>query len=313
MTTYDQLKTAIFADYEIRKGKRRKLAFIEFVRKLCADEGLAFKVEESGSLMTSRNIIIGDPENADHIVTAHYDTCARMILPNFITPRNIVMYLVYQILLSAILLAPAFAAMFLLMRFTDLDFAPLLVFYALLFAPVYLLMAGPANPHTANDNTSGVICVLMSAIQNKGNRRIAFILFDNEELGLLGSAAYAKSHRDIAANKPVINLDCISDGENILLHINKKLRNDAYFVKMADRFSSAAYLYGKTPVVPSRGVTIYPSDQMNFKKGVAIASLKSSRLFRLYMDRIHTSRDVKFDDTNIECILAFISSMANGL
>ena len=91
--TYTELKDKIFSDYEIRKGSKRKLAFISFVKELCAEHGLSFRVEESRSLITSRNIVIGDPEAAERIVTAHYDTCAAMPFPNFITPRNLFFFL----------------------------------------------------------------------------------------------------------------------------------------------------------------------------------------------------------------------------
>jgi hypothetical protein len=40
-----------------------------------------------------RNIVIGNPDTAKVLYTAHYDTCARLPFPNFITPKNIFIYL----------------------------------------------------------------------------------------------------------------------------------------------------------------------------------------------------------------------------
>jgi len=59
---------------------------------------------------------------------------------------------------------------------------------------------------------------------------------------------------------------------------------------------------------------IYPSDQMAFKNSIAVAALKKSKV-GLYMNRIHTKRDVIFDESNIEYICSgmksFLSSILN--
>ena len=56
--------------------------------------------------------------------------------------------------------------------------------------------------------------------------------------------------------------------------------------------------------IESKGV-FYPSDQMNFKRGVGVAALKrSKRLGVLYMDRIHTKKDVIYREENIEFLTA---------
>ena len=44
----------------------------------------------------------------------------------------------------------------------------------------------------------------------------------------------------------------------------------------------------------------YPSDQANFPCGVGVASLRSTKKGLLYMNRIHTSRDVIYQEENIE-------------
>ena len=57
-------------------------------------------VEESG-FPKSRNLIIGDLEQAKIVLTAHYDTCARSLLPNFILPKNPVLSLLYGLLMAS--------------------------------------------------------------------------------------------------------------------------------------------------------------------------------------------------------------------
>ena len=51
-------------------------------------KGDAVKVE-TGISIHDGDIVFGDVDHAYTIITAHYDTCARMLLPNFSTPGNL--------------------------------------------------------------------------------------------------------------------------------------------------------------------------------------------------------------------------------
>ena len=90
-------KNVILPAYEVRKRKKQKTAFIDMLKERFGDR---MRVEESGSLVKSRNIVLGDPDSADVIFTAHYDTCAGLPFPNFITPRNLFLFILYQIGIS---------------------------------------------------------------------------------------------------------------------------------------------------------------------------------------------------------------------
>ncbi|MCR5682731.1 MAG: hypothetical protein K6G29_09810, partial [Clostridiales bacterium] len=85
-------KEILLPAFEIRKSKAQKQAFIDL---LAREYGDRMHVEEGGNLVKNRNIVIGSPENAKIVYTAHYDTCARLPFPNFITPRNIFVFLLY--------------------------------------------------------------------------------------------------------------------------------------------------------------------------------------------------------------------------
>ena len=94
------LSREILANWQIRKSKKQKSAFIELIQSHIPEA----KVEAKGS---TRNIVIGDTDSAKVIYTAHYDTCAVMPLPNFITPKNFFFYIVYQFVLVALMFAVA--------------------------------------------------------------------------------------------------------------------------------------------------------------------------------------------------------------
>ena len=85
----------VFEKYQVRKTKKQKNAFIEYISSLSTKNGYSTHVEKG--ILGARNIIVGDPEKAKVIYTAHYDTCARLPLPNFITPKSFLIYLLYQI------------------------------------------------------------------------------------------------------------------------------------------------------------------------------------------------------------------------
>ena len=88
-------KEILLPQYEIRKTKAQKTAFIEMLRGVYGER---LRVEEEKKGMKSRNIVLGDPDKAKVICTAHYDTCAVLPFPNFITPKNFLVYLLYQAL-----------------------------------------------------------------------------------------------------------------------------------------------------------------------------------------------------------------------
>ena len=91
-----QTTKEIFEKYQVRKTKKQKTAFIEYVKQTAERYGYEYKVEKGA--FGVRNIIIGNPDTAKVLYTAHYDTCARLPFPNFITPKNFFIYSVTPII-----------------------------------------------------------------------------------------------------------------------------------------------------------------------------------------------------------------------
>lgn len=292
-----KFKDELFEKYEIRKSKKQKTAFIEWVTDMCKDKNWEINVEKSS--FGVRNIVIGNAEEAEVIFTAHYDTCANMIVPNFITPKNVFIYLLYQILLCIVIFVPVFLVTFVLtLLFPDYIEIGMLAGYVVLFGILGLMMVGPANKHTANDNTSGVATVLACLDKFKPSDKVAFILFDLEEVGLVGSNAYASKHKKITKETLLVNFDCVSDGEHMLFVLNKKTKD---LVKtFEESYESPRDV---TTDVVYKGV-FYPSDQVSFKKGVGVCAMKKNKFFKSgYVDRIHTIKDTVFREENIKYLV----------
>lgn len=300
-------KTVLEA-YQVRKSKKQKEAFIQYVQAFAAEKGYTVTVEK-GSL-GARNIVVGDPDRAKVVYTAHYDTCAQLPFPNFITPKNFAVYLLYQIVLVCAFLAIAYVIGFLFGWLSAVlawgGRTAYLLSMATYWCLLLLLVAGPANKHTANDNTSGVTVLLdvMAVLPAEQKANVAFVFFDLEEAGMFGSMAFSRKHKQAMKQKLLLNFDCVSDGETMLLVLKKQAR--PYREAIAAAFTSNESV---TVEIADRGV-FYPSDQMCFPCGVGVAALKKmKRLNLLYMDRIHTSRDTVYREENI----AFLTKGAVAL
>ena len=293
----------VFEKYQVRKSKKQKGAFIEYVKETTSERGFECKIERG--MLGAKNIIVGDPEHAKVVFTAHYDTCPRLPFPNFITPENFLIYLLYQVTVLLLFFFLPFGVIgFLFGVLSGMLGIPAGVYsifsLALVTAFLWLLLAGPANKHTANDNTSGVTTLLdiINELPEDLKSDAAFIFFDLEESGLFGSAGYASKHKQVMKNKLIINFDCVSDGSTILFALRKKAKKYAPAIKKAfvsnEKFTVKAV---------SAGV-FYPSDQMNFALGVGVAALKTSKKFKiLYMDRIHTDKDTVYSEENIRFLV----------
>lgn len=286
----------LLKDYQVRKTKAQKQRFIDLLKQHYPD----MQVKEGG-IIKSRNLVIGDPEKAKVIFTAHYDTCARLPFPNFITPKNILLIVLYNILICI----PFFLAMGLVeygvLCLTDnslLSYWAGLVVLIGLFLWVFML--GKPNQNTANDNTSGVIllCELMAALTAEEWEKAAFVFFDNEENGLLGSAQFLKKYKKAMKSKLLINFDCVSDGDHLLLVQNKAAR-----VRYEEKLAKAFQGRGEKEIHLERASnTFYPSDQMNFPISIGVAALKKKKGIGYYMNRIHTKHDVIFEEENIRIL-----------
>ena len=183
----------------------------------------------------------------------------------------------------------------------------MIVYWGLLL----LLIAGPANRNNANDNTSGVVTLLEIARSLPENQRseVCFVLFDLEEAGLIGSASYRKAHKKETDHQLIVNLDCVGDGDHILLFPTKKLKKDTK--KLAPLYKCCGYFCAKSVLVRDKGASIYPSDQSNFPYGVGVAAFHKGKA-GLYLSRIHTSKDTILEETNVNILRAAIVSMVTA-
>lgn len=291
----------VFRDFPVRKTKKQKQAFREAVQSYAEQLGYPCTVE-SGSL-GSRNLVIGNPEQADYLVTAHYDTCARLPIPNFLTPCNFWPFLLWQVVLVLLILGVCILMGLGVGFLTGSGAIGSWCGYLMIWVILALMLIGPANPSNANDNTSGVVTLLEIAKSMPGNQRkkVCFVLFDLEEAGLIGSASYRKAHKSQTDRQMVLNLDCVGDGDYLTLFPTKRLKKDRKRLKSL--YKACGYFGKKSILVHEQGFSFYPSDQANFPWGVGICAL-NKRGKTLYLSRIHSKKDTILERTNVNLLRA---------
>lgn len=289
----------VLTQFPVRKTKKQKRAFREDLRTYVNGLGYSY-AEEKGS-RGSRNVVIGDPKTAKYLITAHYDTCAHLPFPNFITPCNMGIYLAYQILLVTGMFVIAGLIGWLVQICTNsmlsAYYVGLLVYWAILL----LMMFGPANRHNANDNTSGVVTALEIArsLPVEQRHKVCFVLFDLEEAGLLGSASYRKAHKKATDSQVILNLDCVGDGDEIVMFPTKKLKKS----EMMGKLDAICGQFGEKSIsLHKKGFAFCPSDQSRFPHGVGIMAFHRRKGTGLYCSRIHTNRDTILEEKNVSIL-----------
>lgn len=295
--------------FPIRRKNGQKEAFRAWFIQTAQELGYTAQVEASSG---HNNVVVGAPEQAAAIFTAHYDTPAASLLPNVMTPRNRLFFWAYQMLQVGILVLLGVSVGVPLAVITGENYFGFLAGYAVYMGLLCLMMFGPANKHNVNDNTSGVAAILelMSRIPEENRAKAAFILFDNEEKGCRGSKAYAKAHPAVKENGFIVNLDCVGDGEHILVLSGAKARE----------LPACAALNEALDAQNGRQAHFFPlessvinSDQKNFKTATAICACNEGKRIGYCCDRIHTSKDTVCEQVNLDFLAAGMSAFVEKL
>lgn len=288
-------------NYPMRKSAEEKESFRKYIIDSLSKKGIEARVERTKD-GNNDNIVIGNPETAKAVFTAHYDTPARSIFPNIMMPKSRALFYAYQFVPVIFLLVVSFAFAFVVgtLIFNDtkvylLSF--LFAYYGLFFG----IMRAFKNKNNYNDNTSGVATVLsiIDSLSKEELNNFAFILFDNEEKGKKGSKAYYNDHKEQMKDKFLINFDCVGNGDNVI------------FIAQKDAVDSSEYNNLKGIFVQEDGFNVEflthkeadsNSDHKNFPKGVACVACKKGKNGLLYTPNIHTSKDTVAFNKNIDFI-----------
>ena len=246
------------------------------------------------------NIVIGDPESAKVLFTAHYDTPKRALTPNLMLPENRVLFWVYNLGISFLLVGIAILAglgVRALSGYGNEEMTGRLIWlatYTIVFIGLFkIVLFGPKNEHNRNDNTSGAAVVMELCSRLKGDKNAAFILFDNEEKGKKGSKAYAAAHIDLKESRLVVNMDCVGNGDTFMVGVSPK-------AKESENYPAFERAWQETGGFTFRlGAFNMNSDQKSFTRGVGVCACRKYKVVGYCTPRIHTKYDTMADDANI--------------
>ena len=190
---YERLKRDICDNKDrcVRYKPEQKELFRKYIKDLADEYGISYDIE-TYSNEENINVVLGDINNANVILCAHYDTAHIYHykafyegVKNLNSPKN------------------------------------------LNFIELKNIAKQTINPRPSlnnyNDNSSGIILSLLFAIDKK----IPIILFDNEEDSFKGSKCFSSTYK-CDENPLFINLDCVGRGEHLVFK-SYKLSNDEIY------------------------------------------------------------------------------------
>lgn len=299
-------------DYPVRYTQVQKTAFRQWALKKAEACGWQARVEENGRVLKHRNVVVGDPEHAAMVFTAHYDTPAVSLLPNLLIPRNAPVFLAWQLLNVLLMLTVSLLVTAVADVFIESAQAVLWVFVACYLGCLMLTKVGPANKQNANNNSSGVAALMqtMAAIPQEHRGKVAFILFDDGERGAMGSKAYAKEHLQQQFVKTIVDLDCVGVGDTVLVIGKKLARMRPEYVRLCAAMREES---DHAVDIVEGGVTTYTSDKDSFKCGVAVLACRRSPGVGYLVTRLNTRRDTQADQDNIDFLTRRFTALAEKL
>ena len=296
--------------HPIRKTEEQKQSFRKYVIDKATEKGAIVRVEK---LDKHNNVVIGDPQTAKTVFTAHYDTPCASLFPNLMMPRNKGLFYLYQFVIIFLFLALSLTpAIIVGMNILQSEIAYAGIFLVIYFGLFFLCFKTFTNKHNANDNTSGVATILsiIDKLSKEQLEKVAFILFDNEEKGLQGAKAYSKAHKTQMQDKLLINFDCVANGKNVIFIAKPKAEENPYYALLKESFAPSEEM--SVGFYSLKG-SVSNSDYKKFEQGVCCVACKKSKKGLLYTPYIHTKKDVVADIKNIEflsnCSVSYVDKI----
>lgn len=300
MEGIDSLKKYLLTVHPVRKTGAQKKEFRQWLLRELKRAGWKAGEETYGKWNGSVNVVAGDPERASVFLCAHYDTGSRMLIPNFVSPSNVLAHICYHLTAALALFAAAFLLALAVSFPLNQPGLMLPLFLVLAVAGLWLAAYGPANQNNANGNSSGVLALLAIARAAGFDKRVCLVFLDNNERNLLGAAAFKKQHGEKASQCLFINLDCVGEGEELLLIPSRYSRWDGALLEALE--ASFQEGEGVRPHVLSKGLQYYPSDNKKFKFHVTVCTCRYLAGLGYYIPHLRTKKDTTLEEGNISYI-----------
>lgn len=270
-------------NYPERMLASSKEQFRDYLIAKATQVGLPVEVFPQSKL--AKNVVIGNLQKAKIIIGAHYDTAPRMFswMMNHLVLFNIVLNVLMWVALPLIIIFMPF----------ELALVVYLIFMFVFFGYMLGFFAIP-NKHNINDNTSGVLTVL-SLMHEIKSGDVAYVFFDNEEKGLIGSLVLAQYLRKLKLYKHFIILDCVGVGDTITFYHYQSKR---FAESVQSSFTNLDHPRFNHEV--KKGGYFATSDHLSFNRYANVGIMAMQRKNgRLVINNIHCEQDCYLDFENI--------------
>ncbi len=250
-------------DFPVRRSRAGKDAFLSRFRERAEELGYTAS-EEKGGMLGSRNLVMGDPDRAEVILAAHYDTPANHLFPDLLMPGHPALTLLLEILKAVLLLLPAFAVYYAAWTFLGARAFPV-------FPLTYIALLAVQTAGWAEKHNEGLDCALetllhvMERLPEEKRSRAAFVLFDHGETGHAGARQFARQHVQSAYTRLMVQLDRLAPGTRPAMICFRQARKArGYFaLERALKQDDGCDVFSSSPLTP-------PSDASSFVCGVRI-------------------------------------------
>ena len=307
MTDY----AALLAErFPVRRTRAQKEAFrgwlTEELRRLGWEP-----VSEAAGRVACQNVLAGDPAHAPVLLTAHYDTPSRWLLPDMVLPRNIPLWVLWQLLHFALLLLPALAAYMAVYALTQSARAGLWGLVLCYLALLALSAFGPANRvNRGEDADLAVLLTLLADLPPEERGKTAVLFADGGFLGARGARAWAKAHPQIQFTRLTLALCRTGDGGTLLAASSALARKCTGFGALGSALSAAQ---GLTAVhCDSRACTL-GGEGRAFRCAVLLACCRRKRGIGLWSPGGRTPADTRCDPQNVAEVCRIIKQFLSKL
>ncbi len=276
----DQYAQRITRDYPVRRKAQEKENMRTYLMGQLRALGYDAKLNDCGKAV---NVIAGDPERASILYAAHYDTPLREPLPAILCPTRPVTYMLYQALTPVLALVLCFAV-------------SLGVTFALslpnLTLPLFLVLLIGALAYTFFQDVRTA-----EQLTPRYRNDVCFLFLDGGSDNMRGAKGFRKRYPS-AKEKPVLCLDCVGSGDELLILPGKGARWNGELLDAIN--SSFENSERKTCYDKVDGLVHFPGDQPAFRQGVAVCAVRRVPGFGRFI--CPTGKDNRIDDENLELL-----------
>ncbi len=281
--------------FPVRKTKAQREAFRAWLTEELKALGYRASAETSGFLRAP-SLTAGNPEKAPLLLAVHTDTPARWLLPDLTIPRNIPLWILWQLLHMVLLLIPALAVYLLVYRLTG--GSAQLGLWGLVLTYVGLLLLnqfGPANPRNRGEDADlAAALTLLASLPPEDRDKLAVLFTDRGCRGASGTKAWCKEHPNPAYTRLTLTLARIGDGDRWLCASTATAHKCTGFGALqrviAERLDAVC--------CDVKGTTLR-GDRRGFRCSVTLAAGRVSPVIGLWSGRARTPRDTVADPENI--------------